>query len=124
MESDVEIYDSEILVIQSIGHYLEQKYSTRSATRANLLSLVHEAEDLFRKAGFEIVIGLPKHLYREVFGLELADPDGTLPDKFEIRIVKRLTEFDPERQHREVQEGVADDFWEKQRKKQQQRGKG
>lgn len=118
VDVDIELHDSEIPIIEEIGRKLHDKYSSRSATRANLLSLVHEAEDLFRQAGFEIVIGLPRHLYREVFGLDIEDHDGTLPEHFEIRIVRRLTPFDPERQRHDVLKGVAEPFWERQRERQ------
>lgn len=113
IESLVDLYDHEIVQIEQIGERLHNKYFFSRATKANLESLVHEAEDSFRAIGFEITVNLGKRLLREVFGTDLNDPDGTMPEDFTIQISARVRaeEYDHERQGWEVKKGVADDFW-------------
>lgn len=117
IESLVDLYDHEIVQIEEIGERLHNKYFYSRATKANLESLVHEAEDAFRAIGLEITVNLGKRLLREVFGTDLRDPDGTMPESFTIQISARTRpqEYDHERQGWEVKKGVADAFWDRKR---------
>lgn len=113
IESLVDLYDHEIVQIEEIGERLHNKYFFSRATKANLESLVHEAEDAFRAIGLEITVNLGKRLLREVFGTDFHDPDGTMPEHFTIQISARVRaeEYDHERQGWEVKKGLADAFW-------------
>lgn len=117
IESLVDLYDHEIVQIEDIGRRLQEKYFHSRATKANLESLVHEAEDAFRAIGFEITVHLGRRLLREVFGADFSDPDGTMPDDLTIQIAARAKaqEYDHDRQGWEVKKGVADEFWNRKR---------
>lgn len=112
IESQVELLDSDLVAIRELFHRLNVKYSTRRDTKENLLSLVREAEDGFRKLGFEISVCMSKQI-AYAMGVP-ATPD--MPDFITFSIDRRIEpEFDFERMAWEakrdlIPDGVAKKF--------------
>lgn len=96
----IELYDSEVMQAAKILNHLQDKYSRRMATHENLKSMGAEAEELFYKMGLGVTV--------DWIGPALKVP----PEPVTITVYNRLTPFDPERQRREAQMGIADELWE------------
>lgn len=68
LSSQVDLLDSEVDQIYRILYVLNSKYAQRKDSKSNLVSLVHEAEELFRKLGFEITVALSRHVVQAMGG--------------------------------------------------------
>lgn len=98
VEPTIDLHDSEIKESLKLLQELNQKYAYKSGAFHNLVSLQNEATERFREIGLEVTVDI-------------------FQDAPQITIWGRVegAEFDPDRQRHEVQQGVADDFWEKKR---------
>lgn len=100
MAEEIDLLDSEVVAARNLLVYLQNKYSERRDTFANLQSLRKEAEDEFAKIGLDVVV-------------------DTLTGSPVISVVGRRTkeEFDHERMGWEVKRGIADEIYDQEKKK-------
>lgn len=105
-ESQIELYDSDLVKIRKIFHYLNEKYTTKKDSKENLLSLVHEAEDLFEGAGFKITAAVSRQMLWAIG----ASGQGA-PAFFTFSIDERIgqSEFDHDKMGWEVRHQLIDD---------------
>lgn len=88
VESQIDLLDSDMVKIREIFHNLNRKYADKADTKKNLLSLVREAEDQFRVAGFEVSVSMSKAI-AYAMGLE---PTPEMPSMITFSIDARVEE--------------------------------
>jgi hypothetical protein len=107
VNSQIELYDSDMIKIREVFHKINDKYSSRRDTIENIRSLVSEAEDLFRQCGFEVTVALPKHMLSAMGVPPMQDSPPLLTFSIDSRV--GILEFDHDRAAWEAKHQIIDD---------------
>lgn len=107
-DPSIELHDGEIMKASQLLMELQYKYSQRPPSHENFTSMRGEAIAKFAKLGLEVEV---------TWAAAMLSNGSGRPAPPVIEIIGRTTEFDIDRQHYDVNRGVADEFWDRKRGK-------
>jgi len=107
LDSNIDLYDSDLVKIREVFHKLNEKYSSRKDSIDNIKSLVSEAEDLFRQVGFEVTVALPQKMLAAMGVPPMKDSPALLTFSIDSRV--GILEFDHDRMAWEAKHKLIDD---------------